>query len=162
MSSYLDYCNSLLSGIAQTDLPQLQRILNHLACVVTKSPPFTHSVPLLRSPHWLPVKYSPFQDLLADVQVSSWGTTCLPLLLDCLFSSIIILRSNTGITLSVPRTRTNTGARAFSSCGPSLWSNLPLSVHSATFRRSLKRTFSTWPFLPRRHWCAQWPVDVTE
>ena len=47
VSSRLDYCNSL----------KLQRLLNRLARVVTKSPPFTRSVPLLRSLHWLPVKY---------------------------------------------------------------------------------------------------------
>ena len=71
VSSRLDYCNSVLSGIAETDLTKLQCVLNRLACVVTKSPPFTRSVPLLRSLHWLPVKYSPFQDLLADLQGSS-------------------------------------------------------------------------------------------
>ena len=32
--------NSLLSGIAETDFTKLQRILNHLARMVTKSPPF--------------------------------------------------------------------------------------------------------------------------
>ena len=52
------------------------------------------------------------------------------------------LRSSRGITLSVPRIRTNTGASPFSSCTPSLWNNLPLSVCSATsiatFRRRLK------------------------
>ena len=51
MSSHLDYCNSLLSGIAETDLTKLQRVLNWLARVVTKSPPFTRSVPLPRSHH---------------------------------------------------------------------------------------------------------------
>ena len=50
------YCNSLLSGIADTDLAKLQRVQNWLARVVTKSPPLTHSVPLLCSLHWLPVK----------------------------------------------------------------------------------------------------------
>ena len=40
VSSHLDYCNSLLSGIAETDLTKLQRVLNGLAHVVTKSPPF--------------------------------------------------------------------------------------------------------------------------
>ena len=55
--SRFDYCNSLLSGIVETDLTKLQRVLNRLAQVVTKSPPFTRSVPLLRSLHWLPVKY---------------------------------------------------------------------------------------------------------
>ena len=34
----------LLSGIAKTDLTKLQRVLNRLARVVTKSPPFTRSV----------------------------------------------------------------------------------------------------------------------
>ena len=41
VSSCLDYCNSNLSGIAETDITKLQRVLNHLARVVTKSPPFT-------------------------------------------------------------------------------------------------------------------------
>ena len=56
VSSRLDYCNSLLSGIAETDLTKLQLVLNRLARAVTKSPPFTRSAPLLRSLHWLPVK----------------------------------------------------------------------------------------------------------
>ena len=57
VSSCLDYCNSVLSEIVETDLTKLQRVLNCLARVVTKSPPFTRRVPLLRSLHWLPVKY---------------------------------------------------------------------------------------------------------
>ena len=44
--SRLDYCNSLLSRVAETDLTKLQRILNSLSRVVTKSPPFTRTVPL--------------------------------------------------------------------------------------------------------------------
>ena len=120
-------------------------------------------VPLLRSLHWLPVKYCPFQDLLADLQGSSWGTTCLPSLLDCHFSSITFTEIKQR-NHSVLRIRTNTGARAFSSCAPSLWNNLPLSVHSATFRRRLKTYLFDLasPPPPRRHRCAQRPVDVTE
>ena len=57
-SSCLDYCNSLLYGIADSDLTK--RIQNQLARLVTKSPPFTRSVPLLRSLHWLPVKFRIF------------------------------------------------------------------------------------------------------
>ena len=35
VSSRLDHCNSVLSGIAETDLTKLQRVLNRLARVVT-------------------------------------------------------------------------------------------------------------------------------
>ena len=69
VSSRLNYCNSLLSGIAVTDLAKLQCVQNRLARVVTKTPPFTRGVPLLCSLHWLPVKFRvDFQDVFADLQ----------------------------------------------------------------------------------------------
>ena len=54
------------------------------------------------------------------------------------------LRSNRGITLTIPRIRTNTGARAFSSCAPSLWDNLPPSVRSATSVATFRRRLETY------------------
>ena len=67
------------------------------------------------------------------------------------------LRSNNGISLLVPRVKTNTGARAFHSCAPSLWNNLPLSVHSAisvaTFKKHLKTHFFDLSFLPLTSAC---------
>ena len=57
LSSRLNYCNSFLSGIADTDLAKLQCVPNRLVRVMTKSSPFTHSVPLLRFLHWFPVKF---------------------------------------------------------------------------------------------------------
>ena len=57
VSSHLDYCDSLLYGIADVDLTRLQCVHNQLASLVTKSPPFTRSIPLLRSLHWLPVRF---------------------------------------------------------------------------------------------------------
>ena len=60
MSSRLDYCNSFLYGIADTNLIKLQRIHNRLLLVVRNSPPFTHRVLLLNSLHWLPVKFRIF------------------------------------------------------------------------------------------------------
>ena len=57
VSSRLDYCNSLLYGTADIELARLQRVQNQLARLVTKSPPFTRSLPLLRSLHWLLVTF---------------------------------------------------------------------------------------------------------
>ena len=47
VSCRIDYCNSLLYGIADTDLTKLQIIQNRLAPRRDESPPFTRSVPLL-------------------------------------------------------------------------------------------------------------------
>ena len=62
------------------------------------------------------------------------------------------LRSNNDNSLSVPRVKTNTGARAFHSCAPSLWNNLPLSVCSAssvaTFKKYLKTHLFDLAFPP--------------
>ena len=52
----LDYC-SLLYNIASKDILKLQCIQNCLARVVTRSPQFSHSSPLLKSLHWLPVQF---------------------------------------------------------------------------------------------------------
>ena len=57
VSSRLDYCNSLLYGVVDIDLTRLQRVQNQLARLVTKSIPFTRSLPLLHSLHWLPVRF---------------------------------------------------------------------------------------------------------
>ena len=57
VSSILDYCNSLLHNIAIKDITKLQRVQNCLARVVTRSPRFSRSVSLLKSLHWLPVRY---------------------------------------------------------------------------------------------------------
>ena len=46
----------------------------------------------------------------------------------------------------MPRIETNTGARAFSSCTPCLWNNLPLSVRSATSVATFRRRLETYLF----------------
>ena len=149
VSSRFDYCNSLLSGIAETDLTKLHRVLNRLARVVTKSPPSTRSVPLLRSLHWLPVKYRVhFKICLLTYKALHEEQPVYPRSLIAISLPSRSLRSNRGITLLVPRIRTNTSKRAFSSCAPSLWNNLPLSVRSATSRRRLETYLFDLAFTP--------------
>ena len=62
------------------------------------------------------------------------------------------LRSNNDNSLSVPRVKTNTGARAFHFCAPSLGNNLPLSGRSAislaTFKKHLKTHLFDLAFPP--------------
>ena len=125
----------------------------------------TRSVPLLRSLHWLPVRYRVhFKICLLTYKALQEEQ---PVYLRSLIAISLpsrSLRSNRGITLSIPRIKTNTGARAFSSCAPSLWNNLPLSVRSATsvstFRRRLKTYLFDLASPPVDTECALLPVDV--
>ena len=57
VSSRLDYYNSLLYNTANKDIVRLQRVHKCLARVVTRSPSFSSSVPLLKSLHLLSVHY---------------------------------------------------------------------------------------------------------
>ena len=59
IGSKLDYCNSVLFNVTEKEIySKLQGVQNCLARVVTKSPCFCHITPLLKSLHWLPVRYS--------------------------------------------------------------------------------------------------------
>ena len=162
VSSRLDYCKSLLYGIADIDLTRLQRVQNRLARLVTMSPPFTRSLPLLRSLQWLPVRFK--INLLTYKTLSEKQHVYLHSILAASIPSHS-LRSNNDDSLSVPRVKTNTGARAFHSCAPSLWNNLPLSVHSAISVATFKKHPKTHLFdlaFPHRYRHSPWAVDVTE
>ena len=56
VSSKLDYCNSLYSGISQANLNKLQRIQDSLAHVITNTSKYQHITPRLKKLHWLPIK----------------------------------------------------------------------------------------------------------
>ena len=150
MSSRLDFCNSLLSGIAETDFTKLQRVLNRLARVVTKSPPFTRSVPLLRSLHWLPIKYRVhFKIRLLTYKALHEEQPVYLRSLIAISLPPLSLRSNRGITLSI------LGLRPTLAQGPS--AHVPLLSGTAFHYLCVqpprlapsedvsKHTFSTWP-----------------
>ena len=136
-------------------------VQNQLARLVTKSPPFTRSIPLLRSLHWLPVRFR----ILFKINLLTYKTLRekQPVYLHFMLAESIpsrSLRSNNDNSLSVPRVETNTGARAFlfgttSRC---------LSVQPVQLlpSRNIWRHISLiWP-TPHRYRHSPWPVDVTE
>ena len=112
VSSRLDiaihFCMVLL-----TLTSRLQRVQNQLARLVTKSPPFTRSIPLLCSLHWLPVRFR----ILLKINLLTYKSLRekQPIYLHSMLATSIpsrSLRSNND-SLSVPRVKTNSGARAF-------------------------------------------------
>ena len=145
----IHFCMVLLTLTSQG----FKRVQNQLAHLVTKSPPFTRSLPLLRSLHWLPVRFG----ILLKIHSLTYKTLHEkhPVYLHSILATSLpsrSLRSNNDNSLSVPRVKTNTGARAFHSCAPSLWNDLPLSVHPAisvaTFKKHMKAHLFDFTFPP--------------
>ena len=140
---YLDYVSNIITG---TDVTKPQHIQNRLARLVTKLPPFTRSVPLFCSLHWLSVRFRIF----FKISLLTYRRLHVkqPVYLHSMFAASLpscSLRSNKGISLLVPRVKTNTGLTAFRYCALSLWNNLPLSVCSANSVATFKKHLKTHP-----------------
>ena len=166
VSSCLDYCNSLLYGIADIDLTRLQCVQNQLALLVTKSPLFGHSLPLLCSLHWLPVRfrimfkinlltYKTLHEthlvylhfmLAASLHPTCWDQRKIivcqslgsrPTQVQGLFTLVLYLFGTSSCCLSIQPCQLLPSRN--------IWRHISLS----------------WLF-PRRHRHAWWPIDVTE
>ena len=112
VSSRLDYCNSLYYNIALKDILILQRVQNCLARVVTRSPRFSLSAPLLKSLHWLPVRYR----IVFKICTITYPALSpkQPAYLHSLLTPARQLRSSNNNLLFVPSVKANVGTRAFS------------------------------------------------
>jgi len=110
ITTRLDYCNSLLYNIASNDILKLQCIFR----VVTRSPRFSHSVPFLKSLHWLPLQSRIIFKLctIAYQTLSSGAPSYLFFMLS-LAPNPRELRSYGFHFLSVPRVKTHAGTRTF-------------------------------------------------
>ena len=143
VSSKLDYCNSLYSGISQTNLNKLQRIQNSLARVITNTSKYQHITPTLKKLHWLPIKQRiDYKScLLTYKTLTNQQPTYLYNSLS-FHSHSVSTRSSDSLVLSIPYVRSSLGKRAFSVIGPRLWNSLPPDTRNSSslpiFRSRLK------------------------
>ena len=154
VSSKLDYCNSLYSGISQSNLNKLQRIQNSLARVITNTSKYQHITPTLKKLHWLPIKQRidyklcllTYKTLTNQQPTYLYNSLSFP-------SHSVSTRSSDSLVLSIPYVRSSLGKRAFSVIGPRLWNSLPPDTRNSnslpTFRSRLKHTSSKLHSLPR-------------
>ena len=143
VSSKLDYCNSLYSGISQVNLNKLQRIQNSLARVITNTSKYQHITPILKKLHWLPIKQRidyklcllTYKTLTNQQPTYLYNSLSFP-------SHSVSTRSSDSLVLSIPYVRSSLGKRAFSVIGPRLWNSLPLDTRNSSslpiFRSRLK------------------------
>jgi len=130
ISNCLDYCNSLLYGMTDTQLQRLQLVQNGAARLVTGKRCSEHIMPVLRSLHWLPVCQRVMFKFATIVHKCLNGRAPVYLSNDLQYTGQrrTGMRSASAALLEVPRSRTAIGDRSFSIAGPRVWNTLPASV----------------------------------
>lgn len=148
VTSHLDYCNSLLFGIPTYQLERLQKVLNAAARVVYYIPKFDHITPSLINLHWLPVKERiEFKIALLVFKVlNGLSPVYLTNLIQAQPTRRYNLRSDDKNLLSIPRSSSKSGDRAFTIAGPRIWNALPLDIRLSTNVETFKKNLKTHLF----------------
>uniref|UniRef100_A0A669B8C0 Reverse transcriptase domain-containing protein n=1 Tax=Oreochromis niloticus TaxID=8128 RepID=A0A669B8C0_ORENI len=153
VSSRIDYCNALLSGLPKKSFRGLQMVQNAAARILTRTGKFEHISPVLNSLHWLPCQVrADFKVLLLTYKaLNGLAYTYLSDLLHLYVPSRALRSQDSGL-LKVPRARKKTvGEQAFSFRAPFLWNNLAQDIRQAcsveVFKTKLKTHLFTLSYM---------------
>ena len=144
--TYLDYANSILTGLPKASIHQLQRVQNMAAKIVLQRSKFDSPSKCLEELHWLSIQYR------INFKVVMLVFKCIHGLVPRYLEELITIKklSRQGLRseqvirqLEVPRTtRHSFAARSFRVRGPKLWNPLPEHIKQiedySTFKKDLK------------------------
>ena len=147
VSSRLDYANSVLAGIAKSQLRRLQLVQNAAARLVMNTKFHEHITPVRRALHWLPIEARIIFKILTHCHNCVYGKAppylCQLIVKDCRPRS---LRYSKGTLLNVPKYQNNYGSRSFGVFGPTQWNDLPINLRCIDFIGVFKKELKTYLF----------------
>ena len=148
----VDYCNSLLYGLATNNINKLQRVQNMAARLITNTPRFCHITPVLCQLHWLPIgvriKFNVI--LITSKAIHGLVPYYIQSLIKVKEKSSYNLRSNDELLLAPPKFKSEKtlGDRAFQVAAPTLWNKLPSALRMETSLKPFKAKLKTVLFNP--------------
>uniref|UniRef100_A0A672ZCU3 Reverse transcriptase domain-containing protein n=1 Tax=Sphaeramia orbicularis TaxID=375764 RepID=A0A672ZCU3_9TELE len=148
ISSRLDYCNALLTGLPKSSTDRLQLIHNSAARLLTKTKKREHITPVLVSLHWLLVTYRiDFKILLLTYKaLNGTGPSYIANSLINYVQTRTLRSSNAGL-LATPRNITKKmGDAAFTNYAPKLWNTIPKDIREASSLNIFKTKLKTFLF----------------
>ena len=150
VTSKLDNCNALLSGVPKTILNQLQNVRNTAAWVVTRTSRYCHITPILKELHWLPVQYRVQYKILTHTFKAQHDQSSVYIkeLLHVYRPRRDLRSRNSPLILQVPRSRiVSYGDRCFAITAPKLWNALPPGVRACSSLCAFKKSLKTHLFI---------------
>ena len=147
ITSRLDYCNSLLANLTNTQMKRLKSIQHTAARLVTRTPLREHITPVLKQLHWLPVGCRITYKLMVLVYKCVNGTApaylCRLIQPKCRDSR---LRQPSDLELHRPVPKKAIGTTAFGFVGPDRWNKLPERLRESASLNIFKRDLKTHLF----------------